>query len=110
MVLKIPTDVQCLVNPILGYEVGKDKVNLDNDFLTWWVASIRLEWADCSNVPFTIGVYYKELGTYKSKCLDILYDLISKIEDDFDRKNLETSMRKVINTDVNQPIANFLSA
>jgi hypothetical protein len=71
-----------------------DKANIDNDFVLWWLRKLGQNWALYTNTLFSIGDYYKELGIYKSSCLDVLSNLLMAIDKNITRKDIETTMRK----------------
>lgn len=81
-----------------------DKANLDKDYILWWVWKVSTQWSHFSDVPFTIGDWFKneelgidradKKGAYNSLCLDVLYDLLKAADNKITRKDIETAMRK----------------
>lgn len=80
-----------------------DKANMAKDFIAWWVFRIGDYWSDFTDVPFTLGDWIKEAndsgkpnkkGIYKSRCIDVLYDLLKAIDKKITRADIETAVRK----------------
>lgn len=89
-------------------KTGKDQKVLSGDFQAFWVARIRREWIECTDIPFQHGKTYKEIGDTINICPQILYELIIKIDPDVTKQRVNTSIRKVIKTDIDTPVANFI--
>ena len=89
-------------------QVGKDQKVLSGNFLAFWVACIRIEWTECTDIPFQHGKSYKEVGDTINICPQILHELMIRIDPDVTKQRVNTSIRKVIKTDINTPVANFI--
>lgn len=87
---------------------GYDKADYSSDFLMLWVAAMGKFWPKEAKVSFALGRRDAATKIYTSRSIQILRDIISKIDPSISEKQIENSMRKVIRKDlVNQPIAIF---
>ena len=80
------------------------KTNLRNQHIAEWVFNMRNAWPDFTEISFGLGDWLVGLndaddpdkkGIYKSQCADILYDLLSAIDVEIKKSDIETAMRKL---------------
>lgn len=98
-----------------NYIDQNDKANLDGEYILWWIHRIGMYWPNYTDVPFTLGEWfsYSELevqkegkkGFYNSRCIDVLTELLIKIDKHITRSDIETGMRKYVKRYKNQSLA-----
>ena len=72
-----------------------DKASMDNEFILWWLERVSKHWPSYTEIPIALGDWHKELKSYKSPSADILYNLLSAIDGQITRANIETAIRKL---------------
>ncbi len=81
---------------------GGFKSDLSKEFLVGWLMGIRLLWPDDGHIKFGLGDYLEQLGDYKSASADILYSILSKIDETVERKYLCNLMKRMTEKDEKQ--------
>lgn len=92
--------------------IGNDKKVIEGKLIAFWVASIRRGWDMCvsDEIPFQHGKTYKEMGgDTTNTCPRILCLLFEKISPNTPKTRVKTALRKVIKTDKNMSVANFIT-
>jgi hypothetical protein len=89
-------------------DIGKDKKELSGNYMAYWVALIRKGWVECiEGIPFEHGKHYKEINDTTAKCPEILHEIFLQIVPNTPKQKIKTALRKVIKTDINEPVTNF---
>lgn len=94
-------------NKAPDYIDAHDKADLSKEYILWWLHRISLNWYQFTEISFALGDWLtndelkvvdngslKKKGIYKSTSLDVLYDLLSAVDENITRKDIETAMRK----------------
>jgi hypothetical protein len=89
-------------------DIGKEKSDRSKNYLTWWAAEIRRHWPESASISFGLGDYLTEFKGYKSSSCNILYAIIHKVDQEVTKENIETTVRKVVKTDISQNPAKFI--
>jgi hypothetical protein len=85
---------------------GNERTDITKSLLTWWAARIKCYLAAETDFSFLLGDYIKEINSYKSNALDVLFDLISPIDSSITKRSIATAIQKINKS--NQLPASFI--